>query len=197
MRLATAHFVCLTVRSSGKSVRGALLSHEHVEGAAGCPRIHDFETDAGAQELSSKGCSREDLVRPGSQQNELWTLRENARRIERGKVLHAANVGRRLDRRSADDNGATVYVVVDAQFAASVRADEIAGRSRVLGESHMRKILKLAPERSCPPITSDSPVTARPTGNAPSCWSGCWRGPTSPPRSPIGVPTPFASLHRR
>jgi len=47
----------------------ALLGHEHVERATGGTRVHDLETDAGAQELSAEGCGREDLALPGSQQN--------------------------------------------------------------------------------------------------------------------------------
>ena len=92
----------------------ALLRHQYVESAAGRTRIHDLETDTGAQELGSKGRGREDLALSGSQQNEFWIECEDARRIEAVQILHPANIGRLYNRGGADDDGAAIGIVVDA-----------------------------------------------------------------------------------
>jgi hypothetical protein len=119
-----------------------LLSHEHVERAARRSRIHDFDTNTGAQELSAEGCGRKYLAWSGSQQNEFGIEGEDARRIEHDEVIHVPDVRHNDNRGRADDHGSAISVAV------SIRADDMSGGTGVLSEAHMRKILNLTPERS-------------------------------------------------
>src|SRR6202171_1008321 len=105
-------------------------------------------------------------------------MREELRRIYAWVIVHIPHFRKSQSHGCADDHRRAMNVIVDAQFAGAVRADQMRGGTRVLGEAHMRKILKLAPERSCPPITSVSFIVAQPIGSAPCCWSASWRART-------------------
>ena len=111
--------------------------------------------DSRTQKACAKGCGRENLALPRSQQNEFGVELENARWIEAGEILHAGDVGRRPDLRGADDDGAAINVVIDAKLTVPVATDEIGGGAGVLGETHGLKILKMTPPRSSPLFPPD------------------------------------------
>ncbi len=63
-----------------------MLGDEHVERATGRPRVHDFETHPGAQELGSERRRRKRLANSRAEQDEVrlqveYALRERVRQV--------------------------------------------------------------------------------------------------------------------
>jgi hypothetical protein len=121
-----------------------MFHHQHVEGAAGRTCIHRLEADAGAQKRRAERRRRKILTGAGTEQQQLRLQRDDARGVEAQQIFQGFHGRFRDDGGRSDEHGAPVGVLIHAQLAAAVAANDINGRSRVLREAHTLKILKTA-----------------------------------------------------
>jgi len=102
-----------------------LLAHQHVERAAGGAGVHDFESDTGLEEPGAESRVRENLALAGAEQNDLGFEAQNVGGLFVGEAAHLDERGLRLNGRGGDDQRLLVQLIVDANLAAAIAADDI------------------------------------------------------------------------
>jgi hypothetical protein len=102
-----------------------LFGDQHIESPTGSSGIHDLETYSRAEKLRSKLRRRKHLPFARAQQDQLRIERQDAPSLYAENAIQVMNV-RMVDHIGcADDNGAGIHRIVDAQASLRIGADQV------------------------------------------------------------------------